>query len=237
MKPLIAIVATSGEDRNKAYIESVETHGGHPVLLGTGDDFEKIEPQGVLLTGGGDLSECYYDHPINELERKSLGTIEPQRESFEWKLLQWASAREVPTLGICRGFQILNAFAGGTLIPDIPAWQEKTKVVPRLLHRAPGDPSEPAHLMEIEKKSRLYELLGKSSSLEVNSSHHQALGAIASGLIVTARAPDGIIEALEDPTREFWMGVQFHPERMWPKFPIFSNLFRRLTELAAQRVP
>ena len=236
MKPIIAIVATSGEDRNKAYVDTISFHGGQACLLKPGDDFRCIKPHGVLLTGGGDLSEKFYDHSLSELEQKTLGKMEPAREQYELDLLEWGIKHPIPTLGICRGCQMLNIFSQGTLIPDIPVWQKTTKASPFISHRAGGDSSAPAHEITIEPWSKLYQILASQKQIAVNSSHHQALSHCGKSLVITAKAMDGIIEAIEDPEKPFWIGVQFHPERMWKRFPIFSKLFYRLLECAREKL-
>jgi len=224
MKPIIGIISTSGEDKNRPYIETIEAHQGTPILLRERDDFMAIAPHGILLTGGGDLNEHSYDHAISESERKSLGRIEPERDAYELQILTWAAMKDIPILGICRGCQVLNVFSGGTLIPDIPTWQNKKNVKPVLQHRAKGDSSSPAHGITIEPGSIFSSIFGHPDKMLVNSSHHQALSSCGPSMRVTARADDGIIEAIENPGKKFWMGVQFHPERMWKRFPIFSNM-------------
>ena len=231
MKPVIAIVSTSGEDRSQPYVDAVVAHGGVARLVYPGDNVKKLIPRGLLLTGGGDLSEKCYDHGLSAAERKTLGKIEPEREQYERKLLSWASINDIPTLGICRGCQVMNVFAHGNLIPDIPAWYQQTHVSPVLSHRQEGDPALPSHKIRLDPSGQLYALLGLQI-VEVNSSHHQGLSRCGSALTITARATDGIIEAIEDLNRKFWMGVQFHPERMWERFPIFSSLFRQFIEVA-----
>jgi putative glutamine amidotransferase len=235
MKPVIAIISTSGEDKNKPYVDTIEFHQGHSILLKEGDDFKAVHPQGILLTGGGDLNEIHYDHAISENERKTLGQIEPNRDAYETQLLTWATANDIPTLGICRGCQVLNVFSGGTLIPDIPTWQKQKRIKPVLKHRFPGDSSAPAHTIRLEAGSILSSIFGHSDTIDVNSSHHQALQSCGPSLRITARSADGIIEAIENPNKEFWLGVQFHPERMWKRFPIFSRLFQTFMERARQR--
>ncbi len=227
MRPMILIVATSGEDSLEAYVDSIRAHGGEPRVVRPGDALPSPFSCGVLLTGGGDLSERFYDHPLTEAERRTLGEIEPEREGFEFQLLDWAASHRVPVLGICRGIQVMNAHAGGSLIPDLPSWQTRERVSPVLAHRQDGDKALPSHAMEVAGDSLLAGILGSSGTVAVNSSHHQALGSCGAGLKVTAVAPDGVIEAVEDPSKGFWLGVQFHPERMWRKYPVFSRLFER----------
>jgi len=235
MKPLIGITSTAGEDKTKPYVDTMQAHETEVVVLRLKDDFRKAKLQGILLTGGGDMSERFYEHPLSDSERKTLGTIEPERETYEFELLEWAAREGVPVLGICRGCQVMSAFANGSLIPDIPTWQKARKVSPVLSHRASGDPADPAHAIILNPKSALSRIFDSASKLEVNSSHHQALSSCGKGLQVVAHAEDGIIEAVENPAHPFWLGVQFHPERMWKRFPIFSNLFRTFTERAQQK--
>ncbi len=234
MKPTIVICATAVEDKNQPYIATIRAHKGKPVLLKPGEDFMQLSPQGVLLTGGGDLGEEAYDHPLTAAERKTIGLLEPVRDASEKRLLAWAFARDIPVLGICRGCQVMNVFAGGTLIPDIPIWRETNHISPILPHRQDGDPALPAHPIQMKPSGRLYEIMGKKLSVPVNSSHHQALSRCGKGLEVIARSKDGVIEAVENPARRFWMGVQFHPERMWKRFPKFSRLFERFVEAARE---
>lgn len=232
MRPPIGIITTSGEDRTQPYVDTLEAHGARVIHLEIGVDFEAGKPAGILLTGGGDLNESAYDHVISEGERATLGKIEPEREVYERQILQWAFARDLPVLGICRGFQVMNVFAGGTLIPDLPTWQEVGRITPRLVHRQKGDPHLATHDISLQRGSRLAKILGGVASIGVNTSHHQALSAIGAGLSVSARAEDGIIEGLEDPGRAFWVGVQFHPERLWRNYPMFSELFKAFVSAA-----
>ncbi len=187
MPPLILISSTSGEDRNRPYLETLAVHGGRAQLIHPGGDFRSLRPAGILLPGGGDLSEHYYDHAVTDEERRTLGRIEPERERFETDMMQWAAEQNVPVLGICRGCQMMNAFAGGTLIPDIPLWRQTHGVTPELPHRQQGDDSLPAHPIRLEAGSRLAGILGNPAELQVNSSHHQALGQCGGGLRVAAR--------------------------------------------------
>lgn len=226
MRPAIGIISTSGEDRTQSYVDTLEYHGAEVIDLKPGVDFEAERPTGVLLTGGGDLNESNYDHPISEEERATLGKIEPERETYELQILRWASDRDLPVLGICRGFQMMNIFAGGTLIPDIPTWQKIRRIEPRLEHRQKGDPHLATHDIALREGSQLAKILNGVDRIGVNTSHHQALSAVGSGLLVSARALDGLVEGFEHPEKFFWLGVQFHPERLWKGYPIFSNLFR-----------
>jgi putative glutamine amidotransferase len=148
---------------------------------------------GLLLAGGSDVDPQLYGaapHPLTDQ------SDEP-RDALEIRLLREALERDLPVLAICRGLQLLNVALGGTLAQDIEG------------HRRPGE--REAHGIAITRYSRLRAILGSDDYL-VNSRHHQSADRVADGLAVTARAPDGTIEALEMPGRRFVLAVQWHPE-------------------------
>lgn len=227
--PTIAIASTSGEDRNTNYLKALEKHGAAWRLVRPGGAPELDRVHGLLLTGGGDLGEPYYAHALDAAERATLGRIEPERDEFEFGLLRWAADRDLPVLGICRGLQVMGAFAGGRLIPDLPLWKVRQGGV-AVVHRGaePGapQPGDVAHGIDVVAGSRLAVAMGVAGRVEVNSCHHQALASLPSGLVAGAVAADGIIEGIEDPRRAFWVGVQFHPERMACNEAAASALFQ-----------
>lgn len=166
----------------------------------------------LLLAGGTDVDPALYRAP------RHSGTDEPDRErdSLETALLRDALDRDLPVLAICRGLQLLNVAMGGTLVQDIEG------------HRCPGQLD--AHPVTIAAHSRLKAIL-EAAEYGVNSRHHQCVDQLASGLVVAARAPDGVIEALELPGKRFVVAVQWHPEdrRDWPDaklFEAFRNAIR-----------
>jgi putative glutamine amidotransferase len=136
---------------------------------------------------------------------------------------------------ICRGVQVMNVACGGTLVQDIP-----TFVSGGVKHSVPVPPNTPstlAHEVWVEKDTLLARLLSdrvSGDSVEVNSRHHQAVKAIAPGFRVSATAPDGVIEAIEDPSLSFCLGVQWHPENFW-RTGEFRPLFEGFVEAASQR--
>jgi len=167
---------------------------------------------GVMLTGGADVEPSRY----GEAPHPTVDDVEPDRDAFELRVTEWARARRLPILGICRGIQLLNVAYGGSLVQDIPSQ------VPGALGHSLTPPKHQAydlaHEIWVEKDSLLARLLGErlvGDTCEVNSRHHQAVKAVAPGLRVTATAPDGIVEALEDPAARFVIGVQWHPENFW----------------------
>src|SRR5690606_33295116 len=129
-------------------------------------------------------------------------------DRFELAVATRADGREMPILAICRGTQALNIVRGGALHQHLPDISE------RIAHRqrTPGD--QTSHAVKIEPGSRLESTLGGTERIEVNSFHHQAIERLGEGLVVSARAPDGTIEAVEDPSRRFLIGVQWHAETL-----------------------
>jgi putative glutamine amidotransferase len=198
--------------------------------MGMVDAFEGIG--GLLLTGGGDVAPSRYGEPAHE----SVVDVDEQRDAFEWALVAEARRRDLPILAICRGIQVLNVACGGTLVQDIP-----TQVPGALEHSFKVPPHERyslAHEMWLDKDTLLAKLmrerLSDADSCEVNSRHHQAVKAVAPGFQVSATAPDGVIEAIEDPSSRFCLGVQWHPENFW-RTGEFRPLFEGFLE-AAQSV-
>jgi putative glutamine amidotransferase len=185
--------------------------------------------KGLLLTGGGDIAPSRYGEATHE----SVVDIDEQRDEFEWALVAEARRRDLPILAICRGIQVLNVACGGTLVQDIP-----TQVPGALEHSFKVPPHERyslAHEMWLDKDTLLAKLmrerLSDADSCEVNSRHHQAVKAVAPGFQVSATAPDGVIEAIEDPSSRFCLGVQWHPENFW-RTGEFRPLFEGFLEAA-----
>jgi gamma-glutamyl-gamma-aminobutyrate hydrolase PuuD len=168
---------------------------------------------GLLLTGGDDVAPVRY----GEAPHPTVVEAEPGRDEFELALVKVARDRHLPIFAICRGIQVLNVAFGGTLVQDIPS--QISGALPHTLKIPPNEPYTLAHEVWLEKGSLLSNLMGERLSdvdaCEVNSRHHQAVKTIATGFKVSATAPDGVIEAIEDPTAEFCLGVQWHPENFW----------------------
>jgi putative glutamine amidotransferase len=217
---------------SRTYVQAVELGGGAPVIIPPHLEeaelraiFERLD--GLLLSGGGDIEPSFFGEEDSGL----LWVVDERRDRLELALARWALAEELPLLAICRGHQVLNVAAGGTLIQDIPAF------VPGALNHSTvaGRPkSAVTHMVEVAAGSRLAALIG-AGDLGVNSAHHQAVKAVGDGLIVTARAPDGIIEGLEIADHPFCVGVQWHPEAMVESQPAMRRLFEGLAEAAGAR--
>jgi putative glutamine amidotransferase len=185
-----------------AYVDAVERAGGRPVVIppseqGVEETLATLD--GVVFSGGADVDPSRYGAERNP------ETDEPQarRDEGEMLLLQAALERDMPVLAICRGVQLLNVARGGDLVQHLP------DAVGNDAHKqTPGEFVE--HPVEIKEGSRLASIVGERS--DVTSHHHQGLGRVGAGLVETAWADDGTLEAVEDPSLRFAVGVQWHPE-------------------------
>jgi putative glutamine amidotransferase len=209
-------------------------------VLHVGGDVRIVDPSlsiaealsdvgGVLLTGGEDVDPARYA----EARDSSVTEVDPTRDEFEIALVLEARARRLPILAICRGVQVLNVACGGTLVQDIAS-----QVPGSLEHRLsvpPHQAFELAHEVWIDKDTLLSrvmnERLGGVDTCQVNSRHHQAVKLVAAGFQVSATAPDGIVEAIEDLSAPFCLGVQWHPENFW-RTGEFRPLFEGFVEAA-----
>lgn len=158
---------------------------------------------GLVITGGAfDIPPEMY----GAAGRHATVTTKDKRTQFEFAITRGAIERNIPILGICGGEQLLHVVLGGTLIQHIPDAVEYA-----LEHEQKNPRTEPGHSIAIEEGSLLHRITGVTSA-EVNTAHHQAAGEVPEGVVVTARSPDGVIEAIEYPAHPFCLGVQWHPE-------------------------
>ncbi|HIE26020.1 TPA: gamma-glutamyl-gamma-aminobutyrate hydrolase family protein [Candidatus Poribacteria bacterium] len=212
------------------YISAIEHAGGAPVVLPIVEDEECISGfidiiDGLLLSGGGDIDPSFF----NEEPISALGSIDPNRDSVEMLLSKAALEQDLPVLAICRGIQVLNVAAGGTLYQDISQHSKET-----LKHRQSAPGWHASHTIQMEPGSLISEIFGKRTG-RVNSFHHQAVRDAADGFYVSARSNDGIIEAIESREYRFMLGVQFHPEMMFQHHPEAANIFAAFVK-ACQRL-
>jgi putative glutamine amidotransferase len=184
------------------YLRAVGRAGGRPLLVppsdeGVGDTLDVLD--GLIFSGGSDLDPASYGQ---EAHPETEGFVE-ERDRAEFALLQGALERDMPVLAVCRGSQVLNVALGGDLVQHLP------EVVGDHKHKhTPGEFAD--HDVELEPGTRIGSLLGERAP--VKSHHHQGFGRLGSGLREAARAEDGTLEAIEDPSRRFALGVLWHPE-------------------------
>ena len=220
----MALIGITNCRKLEDYRQSVLHVGGEVRVLETSADLAGALDglDGLMLTGGGDVDPMLY----GETPHATLDPAEPGRDQFELGLVALARDRQLPIFAICRGIQVLNVACGGTLVQDIPS-----QVPGAMSHRLavpPHQAMEFAHEVWIDKDSQLARLmrerLSDTDACEVNSRHHQAIRQVAPGFIVSATAPDGVVEAIEDPQSRFCVGVQWHPENFF-RTGEFRSLF------------
>jgi putative glutamine amidotransferase len=217
---------------NQSYSKAIEAAGGIPILIPQLEDEDALRRiyemlDGLLVPGGLDIHPRYYGqepHP-------ALDPVDARLDHIETTLLAWALEDDMPILGICRGEQVLNVAMGGTLIQDIYSQYPTTIDHRESSRRKIRDFL--AHDIAIEPGSRLHGLVGEDR-VWVNTSHHQAVDQVAPGLVVTAWAPDGIIEAVESPDRRYVVAVQCHPEELWRKHAWAHRLFKSFVDASAR---
>lgn len=218
---------------NTSYVRSVLGAGGVPFLLPVHEDLdltprilERID--GLILSGGVDVDP----HLFGQEPLPGLGPVSPERDRSELALTREALAAGMPILAICRGIQVLNVAAGGTIIQDV----DSARFPDLLKHRQEAPWWHASHAVEVEPGSRLADLLGLKagmSTIRVNSFHHQAVDRVAEPLTAVARSPDGVVEAVEHrDDRRFVVGVQWHPEGMVDRHARQRGLFRGLVRAA-----
>ena len=229
MKPTIGITNCSRVDD---YVASVERAGGRARVVEVSESPRGLigKLDGLLLTGGGDIDPVLY----GEERHPATYDAEPGRDEFEIDLARRAMDADLPTLAICRGAQVLNVAAGGSLVQDIPSAVEAS--VPHSVE-LPRDAI--AHPVTVSAGSRLADALGAAleagSLCRVNSRHHQSVGRLGRRLVATATSPDGVVEGIESPEAGFCVGVQWHPENFW-RTGEFNSLFERFIEAAVERM-
>lgn len=233
MKPIIGITTfleskakESYESVNYNYIKSVYLAGGIPVLIPIVEDEEIVNNylksiDGLILSGGEDVSPLMYGE--NPMEKVQL--ICAQRDKFEKELFLEALKSNIPVLGICRGLQVMNVALGGTLYQDI-----NTQIENSLGHYQKDTPANNLyHQIKIDDESILFDIFDEKK-ISINSFHHQSIKKIGNGLEEIAWSVDGVVEGIEHISKDFALGVQWHPEDLAVKYPEFLNLFKALVQ-------
>jgi len=226
LRPLIGICSNYNMESGEYclrdyYVDSLYRAGASAVLLPPVEDLNLLEQylqvcKGYVFPGGGDVDPFHW----GELPGWGLGEINPRRDYFELKLAELIMDRKLPALGICRGCQVLNVAARGSLVQDISS---------PLRHQQKAPRDYPFHDIVIKPGTLLDKILDEAE-IRVNSFHHQAVERPGRGMRISAFAPDGIIEAIESVEAPFILGVQWHPECMRDKAS--EQLFKALVRAA-----
>ncbi|HYD41820.1 MAG TPA: gamma-glutamyl-gamma-aminobutyrate hydrolase family protein [Anaeromyxobacter sp.] len=211
----------------QTYVDAVLQAGALPVLL---PPAEKVAAaylaliDGLIVTGGAfDIPPELY----GEARRPECGALKESRTAFEKELLEAALAASMPVLGICGGMQLMNVVRGGTLYQDLVA----DAGIPG--HEQPPPKDVPTHELKVPAGTLLWRLIGVGvPPHRVSSTHHQAVRDCGTGVLVSARAPDGVVEAIELPDLPFAIGVQWHPESLLRHDARHAGIFAGLVEAA-----
>jgi putative glutamine amidotransferase len=223
--PLDPNPATGRHEQPRAYADAVRAAGGLPLPVPCGDPSLASEYLALcdgLLVAGGD-----FDIPperYGEARRPACGPSRPGRTAFEEAMAAGALAAGMPVLGVCGGMQLLAVVRGGGLHQHLP---EDLGVS----HEQPPPKDVPSHAVEVAPGSLLARLVGLES-LQVNSTHHQAVSRPGSGVTISGRSPDGVVEAIELDGQAFALGVQWHPEAVAAHEPRHAALYRGLVAAA-----
>jgi putative glutamine amidotransferase len=237
-KPIIGITPSPMDDKQShgsftryaaatTYTEAVEAAGGVPLVIppqvGNIEEILSVV-DGLLLSGGGDIDpERYGDTEVHD---RTYG-IHELRDELELALVREAVERDIPLLCICRGIQILNVALGGTLIQDVP--DQYSTQVEHAQQNAGITKEDPSHIVNATPGSLLERTYG-SSTIEVNSFHHQAIKDLAPDLEINGVAADEIVESVHRPGNAWILGVQWHPEMMFRAHPEHLKPFEALVE-------
>jgi putative glutamine amidotransferase len=206
------------------YVDAIRRAGGHPVLLlpGEGVPAEALldRVDALLLVGGGDVEPARYGGRVEE----TVYGVEPDRDELEISLLRAADERQVPTLAICRGMQVMNVAFGGTLIPHLPDRPGT------LEHGSPGGEEHRRHPVKAAPDG-LLAAATRREVLDCSTHHHQGVDELGAGVVASGWSDDGLVEAIER-ERGWMLGVQWHPEDTAERDPSQQALFHALVRRA-----
>lgn len=219
----------------KNYIRSLIECGAVPLMLPTALDLQSMremyeQADGVLFAGGSDIDPAYF----NEAPHAETYGIDAERDRAEVALTQWAMQDDKPAFSICRGIQVVNVALGGSLIQDIPTQWHSAVTLEHRGHKVGAARDQVLHEICVEPNCKLAAIIG-AGDVGTNSFHHQAVGRVADGLVVTSRAADGIIESVEAPNKRWFIGVQWHPEEMTESRPDMMALFHSFVDASSHK--
>lgn len=233
-KPVIGITSAYDFEKGSScikddYYDAIIHCGGVPILIPVTEEksvwVEYLEIcDGIVFSGGPDVDATYF----GESNMPYANEISPVRDSMEIFLAQQAITMDKPILGICRGIQVINIAAGGSIFQDIYAENITNNLIIKHSQQAPR--WFQIHNINIQGDTCLHNIFGRDT-LKVNSFHHQAVSEIALGFTVNAYADDGIIEAISNENKKLVLGVQWHPENLWRKDNTHLKLFERLVSV------
>ncbi len=240
MRPIIGIPCLAAErakthrplyGNNQSYVRAVAQSGGIPVLIPPQAEAASLDHvcarlDGLLLTGGEDVAPALY----GEAPLPKCGQPEPERDDLEMRMTRWALEYDLPIFGICRGMQLLNVAAGGTLYQDLATQLPGT--AEHALSALPRDTR--AHEIAVQADSRLARILGTERP-QVNSLHHQAVARPGADVEILAVSPDGVAEAMEVRGQSFALAVQYHPEELFDSDEASQRLFAAFIAACEER--
>ncbi len=203
------MIALSWYKGNNNYKKALERFNIPYIVLSPEEEIYWSKISAIIFIGGEDIHPSYYNE---EIEEENL-EINKERDQWEFNLMESAFKRRIPILGICRGFQLINVFFGGTLYQDLMKYKREKKI--SQIHWRENE-KDSFHKVYIEQNTILYRILGKEE-IEVNSSHHQGIKNLGKNLEVSAKFVENefdIIEGIEYKDYPYLIGVQWHPERL-----------------------
>lgn len=231
--PVIGVTTFVSGDQLRlpeSYSIAIAKEGGVPMILPKVENEKLIKAQvealdALLLSGGDDVDPEFF----NEAPHQKMGPIEPGRDTYELKLIDYALERNIPILGICRGAQVLTIHQGGSIYQDIYSQHGDHTYK----HNQEVPKNYLTHKVSVEKGTKLHSILG-STDIKTNSFHHQAVKRVPEHFSITASTSDGIVEAVESKTHDFLLGVQWHPEGTYLVDENSQKIFSALIKAARQ---
>lgn len=226
----IHLFGNSGSHRSLPFIiEAIERAGGQAEMVSPSQHQASISSfDGLVIPGGVDIHPAFYGQAVGH--GMDADSLDPTLDAFQISWVKKALRSNLPMLGICRGMQVMNVAAGGTLIQDLESTGADLDHLPGRVLSNSALRQETVHAVRTAFGSKLSHLIGRDA-VQVNSIHHQAVATVGKHLQVTAWAADGTAEAIEHQGRSHQLGVQFHPEDL-TSLSHFQNFFDHLVETA-----